>query len=105
MGETSEECLWFHQGCFTLQVIYRLPMPHKGDELHHMNWNTCSSCLGCPNKRRDKLILPALNSDRVYVVDLKDDLRKPKLKKVRAFFFFSDVLGGAGECPTRNKRR
>ncbi|EEC08931.1 selenium-binding protein, putative, partial [Ixodes scapularis] len=56
--------------------------PHKGDELHHMNWNTCSSCLGCPNKHRDKLILPALNSDRVYVVDLKDDLRKPKLKRV-----------------------
>ncbi|XP_040078916.1 methanethiol oxidase-like [Ixodes scapularis] len=70
------------KGSDCCKVIYRLPMPHKGDELHHMNWNTCSSCLGCPNKHRDKLILPALNSDRVYVVDLKDDLRKPKLKRV-----------------------
>lgn len=64
------------------KVIYRLSMPYKGDELHHMNWNTCSSCYGKPNKRRNRLILPCLNSDRVYVVDLSHNLKKPTLLKV-----------------------
>jgi len=26
-------------GCSHLQVIHRLPMPHKNDELHHSGWN------------------------------------------------------------------
>ncbi|KAG0415396.1 hypothetical protein HPB47_007441 [Ixodes persulcatus] len=63
-------------------VIHRLPMPHTGDELHHMNWNTCSSCYGNPSKRRDKLVLPCLNSDRIYVVDVGQDPRAPRLFKV-----------------------
>ncbi|CAN7979801.1 unnamed protein product [Ixodes pacificus] len=57
-------------------------MPHTGDELHHMNWNTCSSCYGNPSKRRDKLVLPCLNSDRIYVVDVGQDPRAPRLFKV-----------------------
>ncbi|KAL3179787.1 hypothetical protein MRX96_037770 [Rhipicephalus microplus] len=52
------------------KVVHRLEMPYCGDSLHHMNWNTCSSCYGNPSKRRDKLVLPGLDSDRVYVVDL-----------------------------------
>ena len=27
------------------EVIHRLEMPGIGDELHHMGWNACSSCL------------------------------------------------------------
>lgn len=64
------------------KVIHRLPMPYKGDELHHMNWNVCSSCYGVPGKCRDKLILPSLNSDRIYIVDLSSDPLAPQLFKV-----------------------
>ncbi len=48
------------------QVIHRLPMPYKGDELHHSGWNACSSCHGDGSKARSLLVLPALGSGRVY---------------------------------------
>ncbi|XP_037278438.2 methanethiol oxidase [Rhipicephalus microplus] len=64
------------------KVVHRLEMPYCGDSLHHMNWNTCSSCYGNPSKRRDKLVLPGLDSDRVYVVDLAQNPRSPILYKV-----------------------
>uniref|UniRef100_L7MAJ4 Methanethiol oxidase n=1 Tax=Rhipicephalus pulchellus TaxID=72859 RepID=L7MAJ4_RHIPC len=64
------------------KVVHRLEMPYCGDSLHHMNWNTCSSCYGNPSKRRDKLVLPGLDSDRVYVVDLSHNPRAPTLYKV-----------------------
>ncbi|XP_039909974.1 methanethiol oxidase [Hirundo rustica] len=64
------------------QVIHRLPMPHVGDELHHSGWNSCSSCHGDPGKSRDFLILPALASSRIYVVDVRSDPRAPRLHKV-----------------------
>ncbi|KAH8023301.1 hypothetical protein HPB51_011744 [Rhipicephalus microplus] len=65
------------------KVVHRLEMPYCGDSLHHMNWNTCSSCYGNPSKRRDKLVLPGLDSDRVYVVDLAQNPRSPILYKRR----------------------
>ncbi|XP_075548450.1 methanethiol oxidase-like isoform X2 [Dermacentor variabilis] len=64
------------------KVVHRLEMPYCGDSLHHMNWNTCSSCYGNPSKRRDKLVLPCLDSDRVYVADLAHNPRAPTLYKV-----------------------
>lgn len=64
------------------QVIHRLHMPHVGDELHHSGWNACSSCYDNPNKSRSKLILPAVSSSRVYVVDVSEDGRAPKIHKV-----------------------
>ncbi|XP_064465354.1 methanethiol oxidase-like, partial [Ornithodoros turicata] len=63
------------------KVVHRLRMPNKGDELHHMNWNVCSSCYGTRGKSRDKLILPSLNSDRIYVVDVSADAFAPRLFK------------------------
>lgn len=57
-------------------------MPAVGDELHHSGWNVCSSCHGDPGKRRDKLVLPSLGSDRVYIVDVGADLKSPRLHKV-----------------------
>ena len=48
------------------QVIHRLPMPYKGDELHHSGWNACSSCHDDESKSRSLLVLPALGSGRVY---------------------------------------
>ena len=53
-------------GCCALQVVHRLPMPHKGDELHHSGWNACSSCHGDAARSRSLLVLPALGSGRVY---------------------------------------
>ncbi|XP_061699653.1 methanethiol oxidase isoform X1 [Syngnathoides biaculeatus] len=63
------------------QVVHRLPMPNVNDELHHSGWNACSSCFGDASKKRDRLILPALISSRVYVVDVGTDPRKPRLHK------------------------
>jgi len=56
------------------QVIHRLMMPHLNDELHHTGWNTCSSCYDDPSRNRNRLILPALGSSRIYVIDIS----KPK---------------------------
>ncbi|DBA86469.1 hypothetical protein WJX79_005001 [Trebouxia sp. C0005] len=63
------------------QVIHRLPMLHKGDELHHSGWNACSSCHGDPTKSRDMLILPATQSHRVYGIDVASDPRAPRHSK------------------------
>jgi selenium-binding protein 1 len=64
------------------QVIHRLPMPYVGDELHHSGWNACSSCYGDSSKSRSKLILPALGSARVYVVDVATNPLAPKIHKI-----------------------
>ncbi len=63
------------------QIIHRTPMPYVGDELHHFGWNACSSCHGDPSKSRRFLIIPGLQSSRIYVVDTADQ-RAPKLHKV-----------------------
>ncbi|OQR67737.1 selenium-binding protein 1-like [Tropilaelaps mercedesae] len=65
-----------------LKVIHRSPLLHLGDEVHHMNWNSCSSCYNDPSKRRDKLILPCLLSDRIYTFDLAKDPLAPTLFSV-----------------------
>eukprot|EP01118_Nematostelium_gracile_P014458 TRINITY_DN563_c0_g1_i1.p1 TRINITY_DN563_c0_g1~~TRINITY_DN563_c0_g1_i1.p1 ORF type:complete len:470 (+),score=111.66 TRINITY_DN563_c0_g1_i1:23-1432(+) len=62
------------------QVISRLPMPNLNDELHHSGWNACSSCYDDASKSRRFLVLPALLSGRVYIVDTKDE-RNPTLHK------------------------
>ncbi|XP_047971653.1 selenium-binding protein 1-like isoform X2 [Salvia hispanica] len=64
------------------KVIHRLPMPYLGDELHHSGWNACSSCHGDPSAVRRFLVLTALLSGRIYVVDTQKDLRAPSLHKV-----------------------
>jgi len=64
------------------QVIHRLEMPNVGDELHHSGWNSCSSCHGDTTKSRSRLILPALESDRVYVIDVLTDERAPRIHKI-----------------------
>jgi len=55
------------------QVVGRTEMTHLGDELHHSGWNTCSSCNWDSSKCRNRLILPCLNSDRIYVVRVAED--------------------------------
>ena len=63
-------------------------MPDKGVELHHSGWNACSSCFGDPTKSRNRLILPCINGDRVYVVDVGTNEREPRLFTVRAGVVF-----------------
>lgn len=67
------------------QIINHLAMPHVGDELHHFGWNACSSAL-CPyaphpHLERRYLIVPALRSSRIYIVDTKPDARAPRISK------------------------
>jgi selenium-binding protein 1 len=63
------------------QVIDRLPMPYVGDELHHFGWNACSSCHGDAAKSRRFLVIPALRSSRIYIVDTTE-AKSPKLHKI-----------------------
>ncbi|KAK7791704.1 hypothetical protein R5R35_000279 [Gryllus longicercus] len=64
------------------KVIHRLPMLHVGDELHHSGWNVCSSCYKDDSKIRNKLVLPALGSGRIYFIDTGSSPRAPKIHKV-----------------------
>lgn len=63
-------------------VVDRLHMPNIGDELHHSGWNACSSCYDDPSVKRNRLILPALATDRIYVVDVSTNPRAPRIHKV-----------------------
>lgn len=70
------------------QVIHRNFTNRPGDELHHMGWNTCSSCHQKDTKdakclpKRNKIILPCLTGDTVYVMSTEPDERAPELFKV-----------------------
>jgi methanethiol oxidase len=68
------------------QITGTTNMPIAGDELHHFGWNACSSCL-CPHSphphmERRYLIVPGLRSSRIHVLDVKPDVRKPRVVKV-----------------------
>uniref|UniRef100_A0AC35EQX1 Methanethiol oxidase n=1 Tax=Panagrolaimus sp. PS1159 TaxID=55785 RepID=A0AC35EQX1_9BILA len=54
------------------RTICKLLMPNLGDEVHHMGWNVCSSCHGSSGVQRSHLILPCLNSSRIYIIDTTD---------------------------------
>jgi selenium-binding protein 1 len=62
------------------QVVHELQMPYAGDELHHFGWNRCSSA--CHGPDRSHLIVPGFRSSRVYVVNVADDPRAPRIEKV-----------------------
>lgn len=67
------------------KIVGEVEMTFAGDELHHFGWNACSSML-CPNAahphvERRYLIVPALGSSRIYVVDTKPDATKPAIVK------------------------
>ena len=68
------------------QTVYSLQMPYNGDELHHFGWNACSSAL-CPyaphpHLERRYLILPALRTSRIYIVDTRPDPTRPHIVKI-----------------------
>lgn len=61
------------------QVIHRLHMLNAHDEIHHSGWNACSSCFDDQTKQRNRLLLPCLNSDRIYIVDTGTNPRAPNI--------------------------
>jgi selenium-binding protein 1 len=66
--------------------VGRLDLPYVGDQLHHFGWNACSSSL-CPyaphpHVRRRYLVIPALGSSRIYIVDTEFDPASPVVVKV-----------------------
>lgn len=68
------------------QMVESLEMPYVKDELHHFGWNACSSAL-CPyaphpHLERRYLIVPALRSSRIYVIDTKPDPRNPRIERI-----------------------
>lgn len=65
-----------------IQVIGKVLMPNKGDEVHHLGWNACSSCYGNPLASRKHLVIPCLNSNRIYFVDTRDPTNL-KITKVK----------------------
>uniref|UniRef100_A0A336MLL8 CSON001628 protein n=1 Tax=Culicoides sonorensis TaxID=179676 RepID=A0A336MLL8_CULSO len=72
------------------QIIHRTFTNRKGVELHHSGWNTCSSCYNLDGKCklkgktpvRDKLILPGLGSNYIYIFDTGKNPRAPEIFKV-----------------------
>jgi selenium-binding protein 1 len=67
------------------QVVGQLDMPNIGDELHHFGWNACSACL-CPyaphpHVERRYLVVPGINSSRIYILDTKPDPKHPQIVK------------------------
>src|SRR3954451_21290731 len=68
------------------QMVGRVEMPNRGDELHHFGWNACISCL-CPysphpHMERRYLVVPGMRSSRIHIIDTKPEPRRPKIVKV-----------------------
>ncbi|KAF5269980.1 hypothetical protein FQR65_LT05779 [Abscondita terminalis] len=68
------------------KILYRTYAKHVEDEFHHSGWNICSSCYHkkpcCDFPPRDKLILPALRSNRIYVIDTGKNPKAPAVHKI-----------------------
>ncbi|WP_137287537.1 selenium-binding protein SBP56-related protein [Halorussus salinisoli] len=54
------------------EIIDRVEMPNKGDELHHFGWNACSSSCHVEGLERRHLVVPGNRSSRLHVVDTKN---------------------------------
>ncbi|MFB6156355.1 MAG: selenium-binding protein SBP56-related protein [Haloferacaceae archaeon] len=63
------------------EVIDRVEMPNRGDELHHFGWNACSSSCHVGGLERRHLVVPGQRSSRLHVVDTKER-RSPELTEV-----------------------
>ncbi len=68
------------------KVLHRMVVPNLGDELHHTGWNACSSCHSDPSRSRNRMVLPGLGSDRVYIADTATDPVRPKIVKVTTYY-------------------
>lgn len=64
------------------QIAHRMPLPYKGDELHHFGWQVCSSACHSTNLERRYLVIPGFGSSRIHIVDVGTDPRRPAVAKV-----------------------
>nr|XP_054750529.1 methanethiol oxidase-like [Lytechinus pictus] len=65
------------------KVIHRLPMPHIGDEISRLGWNTCMSCYGeDESASHGMLVVTCLRSSRIYIIDVATNPRVPAIKKI-----------------------
>ena len=63
------------------EVVDRVEMPNRGDELHHFGWNACSSSCHVGGLERRHLIVPGQRSSRFHVIDTQDR-RNPEMTRV-----------------------
>jgi selenium-binding protein 1 len=63
------------------EIVDRVEMPNRGDELHHFGWNACSSSCHIGGLERRHLVIPGQRSSRIHIVDTKDR-REPEMTKV-----------------------
>ena len=63
------------------EVVDRVEMPTRGDELHHFGWNACSSSCHVEGLERRHLIVPGNRSNRLHVLDT-ENRRNPSLQTV-----------------------
>ncbi|ELY65823.1 selenium-binding protein SBP56-related protein [Natrinema versiforme] len=63
------------------EIVDRIEMPNRGDELHHFGWNACSSSCHMDGLERRHLIVPGQRSSRIHVIDAADR-RNPELETV-----------------------
>jgi selenium-binding protein 1 len=63
------------------EIVDRVELPNRGDELHHFGWNACSSSCHAAGLERRHLIVPGQRSSRIHVIDAKDR-RNPELVEV-----------------------
>lgn len=66
------------------QMVHRLELGVR-DEIHHFGWNACSAAL-CPYAphpyvERRYLVVPALRGSHIYILDVKENPKAPKLIK------------------------
>ncbi|MDY6765105.1 MAG: selenium-binding family protein [Halobacteria archaeon] len=63
------------------EIINKVEMPNKGDELHHFGWNACSSSCHIDGLERRHLLVPGQRSSRIHIIDTKDR-ENPEITKV-----------------------
>ncbi|SFC29632.1 selenium-binding protein 1 [Halobiforma haloterrestris] len=63
------------------EIVDRVELPNRGDELHHFGWNACSSSCHVEGLERRHLIVPGQRSSRIHVIDAADR-RNPELETV-----------------------
>ncbi|AFK20970.1 selenium-binding protein (plasmid) [Haloferax mediterranei ATCC 33500] len=63
------------------EIIDRVEMPNRGDELHHFGWNACSSSCHVEGLERQYLVVPGNRSGRLHILDTKDR-RHPEIETV-----------------------
>ena len=63
------------------EIVDRVEMPNRGDELHHFGWNACSSSCHVGGLERRHLIVPGQRSSRIHVLDTKER-EEPQIRTV-----------------------